>query len=93
MRLSYDIEADALTVALADGVVAQSIEVEPGTIVDVDAENRVLTIEVVRRIRPWPLAGIFTRFDFSPRDRAMLMGIANGTPTIDVVPLAALPVA
>jgi uncharacterized protein YuzE len=93
MRLAYDIEADALAITIADGVVDRTVEIEPGTLVDLDADGRVLMIEVIRRSRPWPLAEILARFDLSTEDQVVLTEIASGSPTFDVIPLAPLAVA
>ena len=46
MRIEYDREADAVYVDVAEGLHAQTVEVEPLTLyVDVDAGGRTLGIE------------------------------------------------
>ncbi len=45
MKLTYDLEADALVARLAEGAVARTVEVDSGTLVDVDAAGRVLTAD------------------------------------------------
>ncbi len=46
MRIEYDREARAIYVALADGVHARTVEVQPLKVyVDIDAEGRTLGIE------------------------------------------------
>ena len=55
MRLTIDEEADALHLQLVDATVIQSEEVAPGVIVDYDAADEVIGIEVLylsRRPRP-----------------------------------------
>ncbi len=47
MRLTYDPEADALTLRLSDGAVESSEEVAPNVILDFDIEGRVIGIEVL----------------------------------------------
>jgi len=54
MKVHYDSQADALYVALAEARVAGSEEVAPGVVLDLDASNDVIGIEVlgVRQRRP-----------------------------------------
>ena len=47
MRLTYDPEADALTLRLTDTPVESSAEVAPNVVLDFDAEGRVVGIEVL----------------------------------------------
>lgn len=93
MRLSYDTEADALAIFLEVGVVDRTIEVETGTMVDVDAGGRALTIEVLRPARPWPLEDLLSRFELAESDRDVISELARGVPQFDVRALAPLVVA
>jgi len=55
MKLSIDEEADALHLQLVDVPIVESDEVAPGIIVDYDAANQVVGIEVLylsRRAQP-----------------------------------------
>ena len=54
MKLEYDSAADAAYVKLADVEIVDSEEVRPGVIVDYDAQDRVIGIEIlhVRKTRP-----------------------------------------
>lgn len=47
MTLRYDPEADAVYIKLADGAYDESEEVAPGIVLDYDAEDRVVGIEVL----------------------------------------------
>lgn len=47
MKSRYNREADALYVQLADAVVAGSVEVRPGIMLDFDAAGRVVGIEIL----------------------------------------------
>jgi uncharacterized protein YuzE len=47
IRFTYDDEVDALYVALADGKVFETIEIEESVYVDVDAKGRPLGVEFV----------------------------------------------
>lgn len=45
--MTYDPEADAAYVYLGDGPIIESEEVAPGIVLDYDAEDRVVGIEVL----------------------------------------------
>ena len=47
MRMTYDPEADALTLRLSDGPVETREEVAPNVVLDFDADGRVVGIEVL----------------------------------------------
>jgi uncharacterized protein YuzE len=54
MELEYDSQADAAYIKLSNAEVADSEEVRPGVIVDYDAQDRVVGVEIlhVRKERP-----------------------------------------
>jgi len=47
MRIHYDKEVDALHVFLDDSKVVESEELKPGIVLDFNAENQVVGIEVL----------------------------------------------
>jgi uncharacterized protein YuzE len=47
MRMTYDPEADALTLRLSEAPVADSEEVAPNVILDFHAEGRVVGVEML----------------------------------------------
>lgn len=47
MKIEYDPQADAMYIRLRDGTVAESDEVRPGVVFDLDAQGRVLGIEML----------------------------------------------
>ncbi len=47
MNVRYDRSADVLTIRLREGTVAESDEERPGVILDLDADGRVLAIEIL----------------------------------------------
>ena len=76
MRLTIDEEADALHLQLVDAPVAESEEVAPGVIVDYDASEQVIGIEVLYLSkRPQPVD--LTDFHFQANPRRAL--IAKGS--------------
>ena len=54
MKLKYDSQVDAAYIKLGETEVADSEEVRPGIVVDYDAQDRVVGIEIlhVRKERP-----------------------------------------
>jgi uncharacterized protein YuzE len=77
MTFEYDTEADALDISLSGEIVAQTIEFDPGTLVDVDAQGNIVAIEVIRPMRPWPLKTILDQFNVGPQDAAVLLALWN----------------
>ena len=75
MRLKYDTEADVLDIRIAEGIVARTEEIGPGTLVDVNGRGTLLSIEVLRPERPWPLEEILARFGMSDEDAEVLRSI------------------
>ena len=71
MKLRIDEEADALHLQLADTPVVESEEVEPGVIVDYDAMDQVVGIEVLYLSkRPQPVNLMDFQFHTTPRRTA-----------------------
>jgi len=58
MRVRYDPEADALYIRLAEAAIANSSEVSPGIVMDYDAADRVVGIEVLDAARRFPDANL-----------------------------------
>jgi uncharacterized protein YuzE len=48
MRLHVDQEADALYLRLDDSAIVESDEVSPGVVLDYNAENQVVGVEILR---------------------------------------------
>jgi len=68
MRLKVDQDADALYLALGEGVVARSEEVAPGILVDYDDLDRVLGIEMLSISRRSPQVDLRSLlFEILPR--------------------------
>lgn len=47
MKKAYDPTVDALYIALSTAAVVESEEVRPGIIVDLDAEGRIVGVEIL----------------------------------------------
>lgn len=58
MRMHYDEQADALYLRLDDSKVIDSKEVQPGIVLDFNAEQQVVGIEVLRLKERVPTADV-----------------------------------
>jgi uncharacterized protein YuzE len=58
MRLHYDEKADALYLRLDDSKIEESQEVQPGIVLDFNAQNQVVAIEVLRLKERFPSADV-----------------------------------
>jgi uncharacterized protein YuzE len=47
MKLHYDDKVGALYAVLAEGEIAESREIRPGVVLDLDAQGRIVGIEVL----------------------------------------------
>ncbi len=48
MKMHYDQKSDALYLRLDDSQIIESAEVQPGIILDYDANNQVIGVEILR---------------------------------------------
>lgn len=91
MRFEYDKDADALDITLSVGIVARTVEIDSGTLVDLDESGNIIAIEVVRPMRPWPLEEVLEQFGIDDDDVAVLRALWNENsryPFAEPVPLA-----
>jgi uncharacterized protein YuzE len=58
MRLHYDDKADALYLRLDDSKIEESQEVQPGIVLDFNAQKQVVAIEVLRLKERFPSADV-----------------------------------
>ena len=80
MNFSYDDTADALYIQVAGSLVAQTHQIDPGTMVDVDQFGRVVGIEVLQPARDWPLEEIKSRFEFGQHEKDILDSLWGENP-------------
>lgn len=64
---TYDLEADAVYLRLAKGKVARTIDLDDGTLVDLDKAGKPLGIEVISPARDWPIDEFARRFKPEPQ--------------------------
>ena len=82
MKISYDETVDAVYISLSDSIVERTIEIDPGTLVDVDGSGRLVGIEVIRPARKWPLTAIAEAYGLGDDDVRALEALwpeAGGT--------------
>jgi uncharacterized protein YuzE len=75
VNIAYDLDADALYIRVTDHAVARTTEIDPETLVDVDADGRLVGIEVITFRRMWPLDVILGRFELPASDVAQLRAL------------------
>lgn len=77
MELIYDTDADALEITLGGGIICRTIEIDAGTLVDVDEHGEVVSLELIRPLRPWPLDEILERFAIDDADAEQLRAMQD----------------
>jgi uncharacterized protein YuzE len=78
MRINYDTTAQALDIELQGAVaVARTIQIDEGTLVDVDDGGMVVAIEVIQPMRRWPLDEILNTFEIDEDSMTMLRALWN----------------
>jgi uncharacterized protein YuzE len=65
---TLDLDADALYIRLTDDEVTRTVQVDKGTLVDLDPAGAVVGIEIIQPARTWPLEEILGRFGVSEHD-------------------------
>ena len=63
MKMHYDQKTDALYLRLDDSKIIESAEVQPGIVLDYDANNQVVGVEILRVQERVPAADL-KRLDF-----------------------------
>ena len=63
MKMHYDQKTDALYLRLDDSKIIESAEVQPGIVLDYDANNQVVCVEILRVQERVPAADL-KRLDF-----------------------------
>jgi uncharacterized protein YuzE len=75
MTFDYDKQADALDITLSAGVVMRTVQIDPGTLIDLDAGGNVLSIELIHPARGWPLEELVAAYPLDPDDVTMLRSL------------------
>ncbi|HZB34025.1 MAG TPA: DUF2283 domain-containing protein [Streptosporangiaceae bacterium] len=79
MHVIEDEKTDALYIYLDDGRPAATRQIEQGTIVDLDADGRLIGIGVICRHRAWPVEEILGSYAVSEADETRLRRLAGLT--------------
>jgi len=77
IRISQDLNADALYLRATDAPVDSTAWIDDGTLVDLDADGGVVGIEALGPLRPWTFAEVLGRFEFGPDDEALLRALVE----------------
>lgn len=65
LSTSFDQDADAMYIKLAEGDIARTIDLNEGTLVDLDADGNVLGVEVIHPVGGWPVEELIERFSLN----------------------------
>jgi uncharacterized protein YuzE len=68
----YDRDADSLYIHLSDARVESTSQIDPGTLLDLDAVGQMVGIEVLHPSRIWPVRDVLDRSELAADDRALL---------------------
>jgi uncharacterized protein YuzE len=66
MRFRYSEVDDVLYIEVREGRSHRQVQLDPGTLVDTDAEGRLIGIEVIAPDAGWPAEEILWRFALDP---------------------------
>jgi uncharacterized protein YuzE len=78
IRQSYDLDANALYITVTELPIARTTDIDPGTLVDLDAGGGIVGIEIINPERSWPIEEILTNFSVAVEDAAHLRAYFPG---------------
>jgi uncharacterized protein YuzE len=93
MELSYDLEAGALYIKLADRPVARTREVDESTLVDLDDAGEVRGIETTSLSRSLPLDAILASYTVPAGEEAQLRAYFQPLTPATAAPVRGAPAA
>jgi uncharacterized protein YuzE len=74
---SHDLEADALYVTISSGPVARTVELDNGTLADLDLDGRPVGLEVIHPRREWPIDAFVRQYPLNRDDEVRLRLLAD----------------
>src|SRR3990172_6325110 len=77
MKIQYQPNVDALYVELRFASSVKQIQIDDGTLVDVDSRGQPLGIEIIAPDAGWPVEAIIERFSFRPEEIDFLRKLAR----------------
>lgn len=83
IRQDYDADAGALYLKLADRKVTRTVEIDSGTLADLDSAGHLVGIEVIQPDRDWPLEEVLSRFGVSSEQAKELRASYHKQPNKD----------
>jgi len=85
MRIEYDREADAVYIYLQEEEVSRTIELSHGVNIDLDAQDRLIGIEVLDATQYYSLSDIFNlRTENFVLDESLLARQSNDSHSLDL---------
>ena len=84
MKWTHDGAADALYVEMSDAQIDRTVELDDGTIVDLDIEGRIVGVEILALSSGWSSTELSESFDLSPYDLHALEAITHVPPVASV---------
>jgi len=85
MRIEYDREADAVYIYLHEKEVSRTIELSHGVNIDLDAQDRLIGIEVLAATQHYSLSDIFNlRTENLVLDESLLARQSNDSHSLDL---------
>jgi uncharacterized protein YuzE len=80
MNLTWDTESDALYIRLRDPQsVSRTVQLDAGTLVDLDRSGEAIGIQVIRPARRWPLNEVLRRWSIPEPERGDLVAFCEGS--------------
>lgn len=77
MRFRYSEVDDVLYIEVREGRSDRQVQLDQGTLVDIDAEGRLIGIEVIAPDAGWPAEEILRRFPLDPDDATYVRELAG----------------
>jgi uncharacterized protein YuzE len=92
MRWTYDLNEDALYVYLDDQPVSGQVEMEDGSVVDVDPQGRAVGVEVLSASAGWDIGAVIQRFNLDVETGKALLVLASSPLLMRTAPTRQVPV-
>jgi uncharacterized protein YuzE len=77
MRFRYSEVDDVLYIEVREGRSERQVQLDPGTLVDLDAEGRIIGIEVVAPDAGWPAEEILRLYPLDQEDATYIRQLAG----------------
>lgn len=75
IQISRDLNANVLYLGITDALVAETVQVNGRTLVNLASDGTVKGIEIIGHLRPQDLAEVLDLYGFEPADEAVLRAL------------------